>query len=436
MSNSEYTFGTQRVEDAYEALPGTTSSVADDLGVSESRVRGLISSLRFTADIPISRDENGIYYDRSYSSEANQTAPAEEPLPQDERSALAQHTISKKETLLEMKRSLAQTLQDTDPIVADGGIKYTPGNEDVVIHRSDDHLGAEYEDEFDNVVFDPDVGKARVETVTDEVMAQVDRQKQAGVTFDTAHLLLGGDTVHGEGIHNKQPWESAITLVDQIELGHDLYVDQIERLRAAFGTVQVVCTNGNHGELRGDGMSDDANADDVVYMMLEKTANSREWNDVSIVRSSGSFFTNFRMRVDEEADRKKVDALDVDSVAELPPDFQSGHRGHLRHGQKSLFHIGTSSGQNRWRGWNQQHQFDIAYRGHFHEFRIENIDAAPVIMSGSICPPSDYEESMSAWSEPAATVHGVSDDNPMTWFYPIAFDDGRDEPEPQSVMAS
>ncbi len=432
----DYTFGTPRVEDAYNTLPGTTESIADDLGVSQSRARGLISSLRFSAEIPISRDENGIYYDRSFSAEANQTAPSESPLPEDERSSLAQHTISKKEALLEMKRSLADSLDTTGPIVADGGIEYTPGNEDVVIHRSDDHLGAEYEDEFDNVVFDPDVGESRVRTVTDEVMAQVDRQRQAGLTFDTAHLLLGGDTVHGEGIHNSQPWESAITLVDQIELGHDLYVEQIERLRDVFDTVQVVGTNGNHGELRGDGMSDDANADDVVYMMIEKTAENRGWDDVSIVRSSGSYFTNFRMRVDEKADREKMNALDLNSVSELPENFQSGHRGHLRHGQKSLFHIGTSSGQNRWRGWNDMHNFDIAYRGHFHSFRIENIDASPVIMSGSICPPSDYEEAMSAWSEPAATVHGVSDSEPLTWFYPINFDDGRDEKEPQSVMAS
>jgi hypothetical protein len=435
-TSQDYTFGTPRIEDAYEAMPGTTKSIASDLGVSKSRARDLISSLRYTAGVPISQDENGIYYDRSYSIEANQTAPAEAPQPEEERSSLAQHTISKKEVLLEMERSLAATLKDNEPVVADGGVVSQPGNEDVVIHRSDDHLGAEYEDEFDNVVFDPDIGEARVNAVTDEVMQQVNRQKRAGLEFDTAHLLLGGDTVHGEGIHKKQPWESAITLVNQIELGHDLYVEQIERLRDEFDHVQVVGTNGNHGELRGDGMSDDANADDIVYMMIEKTADNREWDDVTIVRSSGSFFTNFRMRVDEEEDRKKADALDLDSVRQLPPNQQSGHRGHLRHGQNSLFHIGTSSGENRWRGWADMHSFEIAYRGHFHEFRIENIDGKPVIMSGSICPPEDYEEGMATWSEPAATVHGVSDDEPMTWFYPIQFDDGRDEAEPNSVMAA
>jgi len=43
-------------------------------------------------------------------------------------------------------------------------------------------------------------------------------------------------------------------------------------------------------------------------------------------------------------------------------------------------------------------------------------------MSGSICPPGDFEESLSLWGEPAATIHGVSDERPMTWLYPIHFE--------------
>jgi hypothetical protein len=43
-------------------------------------------------------------------------------------------------------------------------------------------------------------------------------------------------------------------------------------------------------------------------------------------------------------------------------------------------------------------------------------------MSGAIVPPDDFEESLAEWDEPAATVHGCSDDRPMTWFYPIDFE--------------
>lgn len=403
----------ERQSEAYDALPGNVGDIASDLGVVESTARDYIHQLRNDCGVPISLDENGIYYDRNHSAESvNVTAEPE--MPPDEQSSLAQHTIKKKEVLLEMKRTLASDLEGNDPVIADGGIKTEPSNEDVVIHRADDHIGAEYEDEFGNEVFNPEIAESRVREVTNKVMELVERQEDAGVTYDNSHLLLGGDLVHGEGIHAKQAWESAITLLKQIDKAHDLYVDQIERLREKFKTVQVVCQNGNHGELRGDGMSEDANADDVVYLMLEKTADDREWDDVTILRSQGSYFTNFTMR---------------------------GHRGHLRHGQKSLFHVGTSSGKNRWRGWQNMHDFDIAYRGHFHELRLENLDSRPILMSGSVCPPSDFEESLATWSEPGATVHGVSDKRTMTWMYPVDFNDSRektssDNVSEQSVMSA
>jgi hypothetical protein len=69
-----------------------------------------------------------------------------------------------------------------------------------------------------------------------------------------------------------------------------------------------------------------------------------------------------------------------------------------------------------------RHNYDIAYRGHYHEFKIEHVHNRPVLMSGSICPPGDFEESLSLWGEPAATIHGVSDERPMTWLYPIHFE--------------
>jgi hypothetical protein len=68
------------------------------------------------------------------------------------------------------------------------------------------------------------------------------------------------------------------------------------------------------------------------------------------------------------------------------------------------------------------HQFDIAYRGHYHTFQIDSIASNPVIESGAIVPPSDFEESLALWDEPAATVHGVSDARELTWMYPIDFE--------------
>lgn len=407
---------TPRQQDAYDALPGDIEDIAASMGISKSSARDHLMGLR-EAGVSLSSDEHGIYYDREQTREQHGTTNYEVP---GEDTAKSQHTIKKKEVLLEMKRSLAEDLQQRNPVVSDGAFTPPTSDEDVVIHRSDDHIGASYTDEFGDLTYGPATAIERVEAVTDKTMKLVARQKQAGISFDTAHLIMGGDTIHGEGIHANQPWESAITLVEQIEVARDLYVDQIERLRDEFEHVQVVCQNGNHGELRGDGMSEDANADDIVYMMLEKTAHDREWDDVTIITSDASYYTNFRMRVDEEKDEEMAEKLDC-TVEELPTEYQSGHRVHVRHGQNSLLHIGTSSGKKRWYNWLQKHQFDIAYRGHYHEFRVENISSRKVVMSGSISPPSDFEDALAEWSEPAATVHGASDSRPMTWMFPIDF---------------
>jgi len=379
--------------------PMTTREIADVLGgISISTVRDHIAAIR-NAGIPLGEkrtSDGGKEWFRTVDTRdrldfARPTITTSK----------AAHTKQKKDVLTELQDWLAADLSGRAPVTADGGLEVNESNEDMVVHRSDDHLGAYYEDEYGTVIYDETIAANRVREVNDRVLDLKRRQGKAGVEFDTLHLLLGGDGVHGEGIHGDQPWESALTLIDQIDLYTDLYMEFIDRARREFKSVQVVCQRGNHGELRGDGMSPDANADDAAFMMLEKRCADRGYDNVTIRAPEGGYFTNFPIRGTSLSD--------------------CVHRGHLRHGQNSLLHVGTSSGQNRWRGWFSKHNPDIAYRGHYHQFRYESLDNTPIIMSGSICPPSDYEESFSSWSEPAATVHGVSDDRPVTWFYPVEF---------------
>jgi predicted phosphodiesterase len=374
-------------------LPATYAELADLTGARNTTIRDHVASL-INKGVPVdkSRGKDGTVT-VTYRPDEQEHPTNHNPKPSPN-TALATHTKKKKSALIEMKEWLADDLNGRAPAVADGGLVSEVSNEDLAFHRSDDHIGAEYDDEFGVVTFDPEIATDRVKTTQQKGLELKRRQEKAGVDFDTGHLILGGDHVHGEGIHKNQPWESAMTLVDQVETASDLYMDFIEQMRDEFKTVQVVCQNGNHGELRGDGMSNDANADDVVFMTLDKRIRDRGYDDVTFIRSEAGNYTNFQMR---------------------------GHNAHLRHGQKSLFHIGTSSGKKRWLAWLQQHNFDIAYRGHYHEFRIENIHSKPVVMSGAVCPPSDYEEGLGTWSEPAATVHGVSDTRPISWMYPLDF---------------
>ena len=395
--------------------PTTYNELAETLNISASTARDHLSAIR-VAGVPLG--ETKIDGKKAFfrTEETRLALERDRPSPS---SSKAAHTKAKKNILHDLQTWLAEDLTGR-AVVAEGGLIRRDSNEDIVIHRADDHLGAYYEDEDGTVIYDADIAADRVRTVSDRVFDLKHRQEDAGVEFDTAHILLGGDGVHGEGIHEDQPWESCLTLIEQIALYVDLYSEFIDRAAKEFPSVQVVCQNGNHGELRGDGMSPDANVDDVAFMMLEDRCANRGYDNVTFTTSHGSYFTNFRMRVNHEEDERRADALGV-SVDELEPAYQSGHRGHLRHGQNSLFHIGTSSGQNRWRGWHDKHAFDLGYRGHFHEWRVENLDNRPIIMSGSICPPSDYEESFAAYAEPAATVHGISDEREVTFFYPIDF---------------
>jgi hypothetical protein len=305
-----------------------------------------------------------------------------------------------------MEARLTDLLNRTAPPVADGAPVVNESHEDVVIHRTDTHFGDVLEDEFGNIVFDSEIAREREEHVTERVMDLVERQEEAGVTYDTAHLLLGGDHVTGENIYANQLSEVEAGLDEQIELATEVFLEQIQRLSARFPAVQVVCQVGNHGALEAS-YSNGANADRFMFMMLDQAVRSSpDLNNVTLIRNNSTMFTNFYVRGDRESYEKD----------------NQGWKFHLRHGDDSLEHIGTSSGKNRWRGWQIRHDFDQAYRGHYHEFSVDSIyDGTQVLMTGSPKPSDEFEESISEWSEPSATVHGVSDEREMTFLYPITF---------------
>lgn len=399
--------------------PASYSDLANKFGISESTARDHVRSL-LNAGVPLGEDRiNGrkVFY---LTEEVNDY-PINPDFPDHDLRSKAAVTREAKETVHELIQHLNADLTGRQPVTPKDGLTVRESNEDMVVHRSDDHIGAKYTDEYGNNTFDAETGIQRVRTISDKTFRLKARQEDAGIEFDTLHILMGGDHLHGVGIHDDQPWETELSAPEQLTVASDLYMEFIDRASSEFDSVQIVCQRGNHGELRGDGMGPDDNLDDAFFMSIDKRIRDRGYDNIKFVMSNGGYFTNFRMRERPEQDQQKANALGI-NVKELPAKLQSGHRGHLRHGQKSLYHIGTSSGENRWRGWRDKHKFDIAYRGHYHTFRLETIDSHPVLMSGAVVPPSDFEESLAVWDEPAATVHGVSDERPITWFYPIDFE--------------
>jgi biotin operon repressor len=387
-------------------LPATYAEIADELDISKSTARDHISELKSTG-VSIGERREGrekVFYVRQKAKEhpTNANPSYQESIRQTQKKSriITEH-------LSDLERRLYEILDDSQPPVADGGLEVRPSNEDLVIHRTDAHFGDEYRDEFDNLTYNSEIGVEREQITTDNVMSLVDRQKAAGYEFDTAHLLLGGDMVTGESTHHRQPFEIREHLDEQLDIASEVYMNQIIRLSDAFPQVQVVCQPGNHGALKGN-FSSGANADRILYMMLDKMVRFSSLDNVTFVRNDSTRFTNFPLRAPT-----LEQAYDPNEV---------GHVGHLRHGDDSLEHIGTSAGKKRWYSWLLKHQFDIAYRGHYHKFEIDTLHGdVKVVMSGSVKPPGDFEESIAEWSTPSATMHGVSDERPMTFMFPVDF---------------
>ena len=411
----------------------TYEEIANSLGVSESTARDHVSDLKNLDGVPLgvrSKDygEKEFYY--KPQAKEHPVNPSE---PTGDLRSKASVTKDAKEKVHELIQYLDRDLNGRATADPDDGLTVREGHEDMVCHRSDDHIGAAYHDEYGNDTFSAEIGIDRVRTISDKVFDLKHRKEEAGVKFDTFHLVMGGDQCHGTGVHEDQPWETELSVPEQLTIAGDIYMEFIDRASKEFPSVQVVVQPGNHGELNGDGMGPDDNIDTALYMILDRRVRDRGYDNVRFVRSKGGYFTNFRMRVDEQEDIETAESLGVEPH-ELPPDLQSGHRAHLRHGQNSLEHIGTSAGKKRWLQWKDQHKFDIAYRGHYHSFRIERIGCKNVIESGAIVPPSDFEESLAEWEEPAATVHGVSDDRALTWMYPLDFTQPPTEENPDDIM--
>ena len=106
-----------------------------------------------------------------------------------------QQTRAANQHLAELNDWLAEILDRSEPAVADGGLAFNDSHEDVVIHRSDDHIGEEKYDEYGNKTYDEQIAAERIRSVTDSVMDLVDREGAVNGTYDPDHLLLGSDQV-------------------------------------------------------------------------------------------------------------------------------------------------------------------------------------------------------------------------------------------------
>jgi len=376
---------TERESFIYRSLPSSTDALADELEISERAVEAHLQTIR-DKGWSVEDDDAGNYIgpdqDHLRSSEHKQTRTRKANRWWQARHDELVHEFQR----LEWPRTEFGAIDD---------------HEDWVTHLTDIHAGDHVRQDDGRVIYQTAMVPDIIDHVTQRSLSLAEKH---GSTYDTAHLLWGGDFITNEGIYEGQ-FEHLDAWLDE---QHDTLVApllrQVKAFAKRFPSVQVVCQVGNHGQHRASGTSRQANADLILYKSVRNTiAAIREHSqdtvldDVQFVLGEAKAYRNFSMR-------------------------DGAVNGHLRHGQHRKPQAETSARQNEWRGTVMDHDFDVALAGHHHISGRVPWDGPPVIFSGSPKPAGEFVESLGGRSprkhRDIATSFGLSDDG-VTAIFPI-----------------
>ena len=348
-----------------ERLPDTRNSIAEDLDITSRSVRYRMEAL----------EDKG--YTFSMGSDyvwRIESRPEEEP----ERTNTYHRSTVKKElnnVLVEIERDIKELVNSSPPTVSE----VTDGGEaTLVIPHSDSHIGAEVDGRNGEGSYSSDVA---VDRISDHVDQSIHRARERGDVEHVEYVLMG-DIVDGEDIYPNHNLSLRDTLQEQIRIATGTLLDQIKKLSDEFETVGVRCIGGNHGRISKNSTS---NADSILYDFLDvAVSNDDSLDNVMFQKSTNGQYVNFDVR---------------------------GHTFHVRHGQDSLSHIGTSSGKRRWLEWKDVYRFDVGLRGHYHTVKREPVGrGVPIFQTGSPCPPSLFAESLGESGVPSGMYLFVTDD--------------------------
>lgn len=279
----------------------------------------------------------------------------------------------------------------------------TEGHEDWVTHLTDLHAGDKVRGYEGDIVHRTEDLPGIIDHVTERSLRLADKH---GGTYDTAHLLWGGDFVTNEGIYEGQFEDLDAWLDEQVDRLHDPLLRQVKAFADAFDAVHVVCQTGNHGDIRASASSKQANADLLLYKGLRNT--------VAALQVEGHL-PNVGVTVGRAG-------------SPTPFDLRGGAiHGHLRHGQDRKPQAETSARKKEWLStildsMNYGSAFDIAWMGHHHVSGRLPWNGPPVLITGSPKPGGEYARELGEMVGPnrptIAHAHGVSDDG-LTGVFPI-----------------
>lgn len=373
----------------YDYLSATTEEIATHIGCSNGVVYDHISNIRNKIHPEYGINNTGGEYQivafdgtsTDQNTDYNQNARANN---------VAKQTITKKANKFFASIEGWKDRVNKYP-EANGEIEHNEkdGHVDVTWHITDVHFG-DYIEKGGEAIYSSEIAEARVTGGLLKLIDYCDRLEEAGYTVDNINLLPGGDICTNEAIYKSQPHDIDENILEQIMRSVSTFDWVIDQLSQHFPSIQVVCQHGNHGEFRVDGSSGQANADDFVYAfldyMIRKDAARGVRDNVKFMHDEQEYYINFEIR---------------------------GHNAHLRHGQNTRGHVGTSSQSDLWGSWADEHDYEIAFYGHHHQYKNEHYNGRRIFMGGTPGPPSEYAESIGEFGEPVGYFVVTSDENPV-----------------------
>jgi DNA-binding Lrp family transcriptional regulator len=381
---------TERQREVIHHLPADKDDLAERLDVAPTTAKDHIHALR----------DNGVNvrYDRENAVYA--LADQEKV-----RRVSTKHTGTKTREannfITEVERTILRRLEGSDELVAPQNPE--PGNEDMVLHFTDLHIGDVVEDETGAEIYNTQIARDVINTVTEQVLKLKETMGEVA-EYDTLHVLYGGDIITNENIYDGQAFDIESLLVEQMTTAVNALTRQLKTFAREFETVNVIAQPGNHGKTRASGVSKQANMDLVTYRWIDDRLRESHVRNVDFTTSEAKWYRTFGLRGGEWT-------------------------GFLTHGQDAQAHVDATAASSRdWRGWLNEFDFDVGYRGHYHESRRESVQNGPFVFESPSPKPDDEwtsrigRGSVDGPNKRLATVHGVSDKRPVTW--ECVLDDG------------
>lgn len=381
---------TERQKEIISQLPASKQKLSDGLYVSKSTIQDHLDAIREKGiDLKYDKDANQWWIDDKRSEKLRRISTKHKNT----------KTREATEVIEEEESTLLRRLNRTSPLTA----KPTTdrNKESFCLILGDLHFGDLVEKEY----WDDEAGQYVTREVYNSKIAadMVERFGQkalelrdmmSSVTgFDDAYLFLLGDIATGEGVYEGQVHDIESHLADQTTHSVSALYQLCTTLAEDFETLQVRGVLGNHGKTRASA-SHGANTDLITYRWLDDRLRDSGHKNINFAVGEAYHHLNTEVR---------------------------GWRYHIRHGQDGKEHVDeTSYSEKLWRGWEDEHKFDAAIKGHHHKAAFHKVlNKYPVFSAPSPKPGGEFASRIGS---PDASNHrdlgwvfGVSDKRPVTW---------------------